>query len=465
MAREVVSYVCSECGAHSSVPLGRCPRCATWGSLVEERSRPAVGRASAAPGGGGSLTSFELTDVTDAELRRVGSGDDEVDRVLGGGWVAGAAVLLTGEPGIGKSTLLLQLARNAVAAGRQTLYVAGEESPSQVRLRSDRLGLDHGPRLTRETSAPLLAAHLLDSPPQLVIVDSIQTITAEDGALAGSLAQVRDATAQLIAAAKAGGSTLVLIGHVTKQGTVAGPKIVEHMVDATITLESAADMRVLRAVKNRFGPSGEVGVFEMTGGGLVAVANPSAAFLAERPRGVPGSVVTAVLEGQRPLLLEVQALASKSPYPAPRRVVQGLDQRRVDVVLAVLERRLGLPLDGLDIYVNVAGGLRVTDPGADLAVALATYSAVTNKPVPEGTALIGEIGLAGELRSVAQLGRRLQEAKRAGFERLIGPRSGDLQLGCATLAEALAATWPRSSGAAGGESRGPGDAAALEVGA
>ena len=441
MAREVVSYVCSECGAHSSAALGRCPRCSTWGSMVQERSRPPAGRSVGGTTALPPLTSFALDDVTDAELQRLSSGDDEVDRVLGGGWVAGAAVLLTGEPGIGKSTLLLQLSRNAVASGRPTLYVAGEESPAQVRLRADRLGLDPGPRLTRETSAAALAAHLLDSPPQLVIVDSIQTITAEEGAVAGSLVQVRDATAMLIEAAKAGGSTLVLIGHVTKQGTIAGPKVIEHMVDATITLESAADMRVLRAVKNRYGPSGEVGVFEMTDRGMVAVANPSAAFLAERPLDVPGSVVTAVLEGQRPLLVEVQALASKSPYSAPRRVVQGLDQRRVDVVLAVLERRLGLPLDGLDVFVNVAGGLRITDPGADLAVAIATYSAVTNKAVPEGTALVGEIGLAGELRSVAQLSRRLQEAGRAGFERLVGPRSGELRFGCATLAEALEATW------------------------
>lgn len=444
MARAVVSYVCSECGAHSSVALGRCPRCASWGTLVEERfhERPAErGRAAGASRNAGPLATFALDEVDDAQLLRTTSGDDEVDRVLGGGWVAGAAVLLTGEPGIGKSTLLLQLSRNAVAAGRPTLYVAGEESPAQVRLRADRLGLQPGPRLTRETSAAALAGHLLDSPPQLVIVDSIQTMTADEGAVAGSLSQVRDATAMLIDAAKAGGSTLVLIGHVTKQGTIAGPKVIEHMVDATITLESAADMRVLRAVKNRYGPSGEVGVFEMTNEGLRAVANPSAAFLAERPHGVPGSVVTAVLEGQRPLLVEVQALASKSPYAAPRRVVQGLDQRRVDVVLAVLERRLGLPLDGLDVFVNVAGGLRLTDPGADLAVAVATYSAVTNKPLPEGTAFVGEIGLAGELRSVAQLGRRLQEAKRAGHGRLIGPRSNELKLGCATLAAALKVAW------------------------
>jgi len=448
MARVVTSYVCSDCGAHSPVAMGKCPRCGAWGTLVEETSATSPGGQGqllrVRPGASEALVSTELAAVTDAELVRFTSGDDEVDRVLGGGWVAGSAVLLTGEPGIGKSTLLLQLAQRAAAAGRYILYVSGEESAAQVRLRADRLGVGAGLRITRETRAATIAAHLLDAAPTLVIVDSIQTLVADDAAVPGSLTQVRDATAMLVDAAKVGGSTLVLIGHVTKQGTVAGPKVIEHVVDATLALESAADLRVLRAVKNRFGPSGEVGVFEMTGGGLRAVANPSEAFLAERPHGVPGSVVTAALEGQRPLLLEVQALASKSPYAAPRRVVQGLDQRRVDVVLAVLERRLELPLASLDVFVNVAGGLRVTDPGADLAVAVATYSAVTNRPMPEGTAVVGEVGLAGELRRVSQLARRLHEARRAGHGRLIGPRSTDIDDGYATLKEALAAIWSPS---------------------
>ena len=445
MARTMTTYVCSDCGAHSPTHMGKCPRCGAWGTMEPESVVGSAGTGLRATAGAGSsrgpLISSELADVTEAELVRFSSGDDEVDRVLGGGWVAGSAVLLTGEPGIGKSTLLLQLAQQAAAAGRYVLYVSGEESTAQVRLRADRLGVGHGLKITRETRAATIAAHLLEAVPALVIVDSIQTLLAEEGAVPGSLSQVRDATAMLVEAAKVGGSTLVLIGHVTKQGTVAGPKVIEHVVDATLALESAADLRVLRAVKNRFGPSGEVGVFEMTGAGLQAVANPSEAFLAERPHGVPGSVVTAALEGQRPLLLEVQALAAKSPYAAPRRVVQGLDQRRVDVILAVLERRLELPLAGLDVFINVAGGLRVTDPGADLAVAVATYSAVTNRAMPEGTAVVGEVGLAGELRSVGQLGRRLQEARRAGHGRLIGPRSADLELGFPTLKEALGAIW------------------------
>ena len=418
--------------------LGRCPRCGAWGSLQAE-VQAAGTRVRQAPGA--PLERVLLKDVGGAAVTRTSSGDAEVDRVLGGGWVAGSAVLLAGEPGIGKSTLLLQLAQLAAEAGRSVLYVAGEESPGQVRIRADRLGIAQGLVLTRETGARTIAAHLRAEAPELVIVDSIQTLSAEEGALPGSLSQVRDATALLIEAAKASGSTLVLIGHVTKQGAIAGPKVVEHMVDATMSLESAAGMRVLRAIKNRFGPSGEVGVFEMTASGMEAVANPSEAFLAERLKGVPGSVVVAALEGQRALLLEVQALAAKSPYASPRRVVQGLDQRRVDVVLAVLERRLELPLSGLDLFVNVAGGLRLTDPGVDLGVAVAVYSAVTNRAVPDATAFVGEVGLAGELRSVSQLARRLDEARRAQHPRLIGPRSRDITLGAATLSEALELAW------------------------
>lgn len=440
MARVATSYVCNECGAKSPAPLGRCPRCGTWGSVTEDETHAASpARAKSRP----AQTTLLLGIDGDAPSR-FSSGAGEVDRVLGGGFVDGSAVLLTGEPGIGKSTLLLQLAAFTAAAGADVLYVAGEESPLQVRLRADRLRVGDGLVLTRQTDAAAVAAYLVQRRPKLAIVDSIQTMTLGDDGVPGGLAQVRDSTAVLIAAAKESGTALVLIGHVTKQGTVAGPKVVEHMVDATLSLESAGDLRVLRSLKNRFGATGEVGVFEMTEGGLKDVPNPSAAFLAERPIGVPGSVVAAVMEGQRPLLLEVQALASKSPYAAPRRVVQGLDQRRVDVVLAVLERRLGLPLDGLDVYVNVAGGLRVTDPGADLAVAVAAYSAVTNRTVGESTALVGEVGLAGELRSVSQLGRRVQEAERAGFDQVVGPRSSERVRGVGTLTEALAVVWEGS---------------------
>lgn len=440
MARVTTTYECEKCGTQSPVPMGRCPRCGEWGSM-EARSpaapaTPKRGLGAGSPGRPAVVS--RLSEVGENELQRTPSGSSEVDRVLGGGWVAGAVLLLAGEPGIGKSTLLLQLAEASVREARRTLYVAGEESLAQVKLRAERLGVGSDMELTREVDARVLAEHLRASAPQLVIVDSIQSLVSDDGGTPGSLTQVRDGTALLTQAAKEAGSTLVLIGHVTKQGSIAGPKVIEHMVDATIALESAAGFRVLRAIKNRFGPAGEMGVFEMRQEGMVAVASPSEAFLAERPHGVPGSVVVAALEGQRPLLLEVQALASKSPYASPRRVVQGLDQRRVDVVLAVLERRLELPLAGLDVFVNVAGGLRITDPGADLAVALAVYSAVVGRAVPEGTAVVGEVGLAGEIRSVAQLARRRGEAERAGYDRLIGPRSAEAGgLQAASLREAL----------------------------
>lgn len=405
-------------------------------------SAPPSATARQAPGPGTLAAIVSLHDVTEQEAGRTSTGDPEVDRALGGGWVAGAALLIAGEPGIGKSTLLLQLADHAIVAGRRALYVAGEESMGQVKMRADRLGVASNLRITRETDSRMLAATLREERPDLVIVDSIQTLVATDDGTPGSLTQVRDGTALLTKAAKDVGACLVLIGHVTKEGSIAGPKVIEHMVDATLSLESASGFRVLRANKNRFGPAGEVGVFAMEHGGMRPVENPSQAFLAERPADVAGSVVVAALEGQRPLLLEVQALASKSPYSSPRRVVQGLDQRRVDVVLAVLERRLQLPLAGLDVFVNVAGGLRITDPGADLAVAIAVYSAVVNKSVPAHTAVVGEVGLAGEIRSVAQLQRRIQEAHRSDYATVVGPRSPDLPgSGATDLTAALARIW------------------------
>lgn len=411
---------------------------------MQPRSASGVRRNGGAGGREREALVQALDEVGDSQLSRHPSGDAEVDRVLGGGWVSGSVLLLAGEPGIGKSTLLLQLAHLAAAQDRETLYVAGEESPAQVKLRAQRLGVGGGLQLTRETDARSVAAFLRSRPPHLTIVDSIQTLTCEDSATPGTLTQVRDSTALLVAAAKETGSTLVLIGHVTKQGSIAGPKVIEHMVDATLSLEAAAGFRVLRAMKNRFGPAGEMGVFEMTGEGMRQVPNPSQAFLSERPLGVPGSVVAATLEGQRPLLLEVQALAAKTPYASPRRVVQGLDSRRVDVVLAVLERRLELPLTGLDVFINVAGGLRLTDPGTDLAVALAVYSAVTNRELPDHTAVVGEVGLAGEVRAVSQQARRRSEAERSGFGNLIEPRGmGQQADGVSSVREAVERVWSR----------------------
>jgi DNA repair protein RadA/Sms len=359
-------------------------------------------------------------------------------------------VLLGGEPGIGKSTLLLQVANHLASAGETVLYVAGEESLEQVRLRADRLGVSGEILMTRDITADGIAAILETERPKLCIVDSIQTIQAGETGTPGGLAQVREATAHLTRTAKETGSSMVLVGHVTKDGTVAGPKVMEHIVDAVLMLESVGNYRMLRSVKNRFGTVGELGVFDMRESGMVAVENPSSAFLAERPIGAPGSVIAATLDGQRPLLLEVQALAAKTPFPAPKRVAVGLDARRVDVVLAVLERRLELSLGGLDIYVNLAGGLKVSDPGLDLAVALAVYSAVMMKPLPEDTAVFGEVGLAGEVRSVSQPNRRAGEATRTGIKHIIAPPGVAGQNSVLYVRDAVHLLWQKAGKVGGG---------------
>jgi DNA repair protein RadA/Sms len=404
------SYVCVECGYRTPKPLGRCPGCGAWGSFKESvQEPPRAGPGPRIP------ELLPLSQVDEAEERRFSSGLSEVDRVLGGGFVPGEVVLLGGEPGVGKSTLLLEMARRMP---RRVYYVAGEESPAQIKLRARRLGVEEL-LLVRETRLEPLLALLEREPPEALFVDSIQTIEANGSP--GSLVAVREATSALVRFAKESGTAVVLVGHVTKEGVVAGPKSVEHAVDATLYLETAGVYRVLRSAKNRFGPVGELGVFRMEEEGLLEVGNPSEAFLQERPLGVPGSAVALALAGERALALEVQALAAKTPFPAPRRVVQGLDGRRVDMVLAVLERRLGLPLANLDVYVNLAGGLRVLDPGLDLAVALAVYSAVVGRPLPQDLAVVGEVGLLGEVRSVVSLERRLKEGERAGFGRFLHP--------------------------------------------
>ena len=416
MARAKAAYRCVECGYKAPKPLGRCPSCGAWGSFsLEEDSSPAAsGRTPPA-------ARLRLREVEAKAEPRFSSGVAELDRVLGGGFVPGAALLIGGEPGVGKSTLLLQVADRVQGSGRKVVYVAGEESPRQVKMRAERLGVSADLELIRDTQLDAVLAGLEAAAPQLVIVDSIQTLESEG--VPGSLVAVRNATQALVRWAKHSGTTLVLVGHVTKEGTVAGPKVIEHVVDATLYLETAGVYRVLRSAKNRFGAVGEVGVFRMENSGLVGVPNPSEAFLAERPLGVPGSAVGLALYGERAIALEVQALAAKSPYAAPKRVAQGLDARRVDVILAVLERRLGLKLGHLDVYVNLAGGLRVSDPGLDLAIALAVYSAVIGRPVKGNTAAVGEIGLAGEIRSVNALEARLKEGERAGFEHFLHPKT------------------------------------------
>ncbi len=442
MARTLTKYVCTSCGYQSAKPLGRCPNCQAWNSFEEETPSVAT-RGKSGGGAYGGVTGGKLTALSSVGRReepRTSTGILELDRVLGGGLVAGGVTLIGGEPGIGKSTLLLQVADRIAQEGRGVLYVAGEESLEQIRLRADRLGVTGDIQLTRDTRAEHVAALMEEHRPALTIVDSIQTAAVEGEGVAGGVAQVREATALITRAAKETGSSTVLVGHVTKEGTVAGPKVIEHIVDTTVFLESVGPYRLLRSVKNRFGQAGELGVFEMREGGLFAVENPSEAFLAERPVGVPGSVVAATMDGHRPLLLEVQALAAKSPYPNARRVVVGIDPRRADVVLAVLERRLELALGGLDVYINLAGGLKVPDPGLDLALALAVYSAVMGKALPEQAVVFGEVGLAGEVRAVQGAPRRAEEARRAGYTQLIVP-PGLAGGGVGSVEEALRAVW------------------------
>jgi DNA repair protein RadA/Sms len=447
MAKATTQYKCTSCGYTAAKSLGRCPTCSAWNSFEEIHNSPTTIKRQTLP----SAAITRLGSVSSQSEPRTPSGIGELDRVLGGGWVAGGVVLLGGEPGIGKSTLLLQVANHLASAGETVLYVAGEESLEQVRLRADRLEVSGEILMTRDITADGITAILESERPKLCIVDSIQTIQAGETGSPGGLAQVREATARLTRAAKETGSSLVLVGHVTKDGTVAGPKVMEHIVDAVLMLESVGNYRMLRSVKNRFGTVGELGVFDMHESGMVAVENPSSAFLAERPIGAPGSVIAATLDGQRPLLLEVQALAAKTPFPAPKRVAVGLDARRVDVVLAVLERRLELSLGGLDIYVNLAGGLRVSDPGLDLAVALAVYSAVMMKPLPEDTAVFGEVGLAGEVRSVSQPNRRASEATRVGIKQIIAPPGVSGQSSVLYVREAVHLLWQKTGRVGGGK--------------
>lgn len=443
MAKVTTRYVCTSCGYQSAKPLGRCPNCQAWNSFEEELPAAVPGKTRMG-GGYGGMVGGKLTPLSTVGRReepRLPSGIPELDRVLGGGLVAGSVTLIGGEPGIGKSTLLLQVADRLARNGQTVLYVAGEESLEQIRLRADRLNVTAEIQLTRDTRAEHIAALMQEHRPALCIVDSIQTVTVEAEGTPGGVAQVREGTALLTRAAKETGTATVLVGHVTKEGTVAGPKVMEHIVDTTVFLETVGAFRLLRSVKNRFGQAGELGVFEMRGEGLVAVENPSAAFLAERPVGVPGSVVAATIDGQRPMLLEVQALAAKTPYPNPRRVVVGLDPRRVDVVLAVLERRLDLTLGGLDVYVNLAGGLKVPDPGLDLPVALAVYSAVVGRALPGNVAVFGEVGLAGEVRSTQGALRRAEEAARAGYRSLIVPPGLEGREGVRSVEEAVGLVW------------------------
>ena len=477
MARPQSRYVCQSCGDAFLRWEGQCRSCGAWNSLVEtvvrepsagERSRARV-RASA---GSGGAEPTPLNQIGEAAVPRLQVGIDELDRVLGGGLVAGSLVLLGGEPGIGKSTLLLQaaagIATGAAAASGRVLYATGEESTGQVRLRAERLGLLDGPAGERidvvaESTVERIMELATATPPTVVVVDSVQTATVEelDGP-AGSVGQVSEATLRLMDLAKGQGVAVVLVGHVTKDGSIAGPKTLEHLVDAVLNLEGEryAALRVLRATKNRFGSTDEVGVFEMAESGLREVVDPSRAFLLEHELPAPGSVVAPTLEGSRPLLIEVQALVAPSGYGTPARRGSGIDPNRLALLVAVLGRRAGVGLGSHDVYANLAGGLAVDEPGLDLPLALALASSFRDAPVDPGTVAIGEVGLLGELRGVGGLERRLREAARLGFRRAIVPRAGrsggsprvdGLEIvAVATLRDAIEAALGGRAGARGG---------------
>ncbi len=419
------SFVCNECGASAPKWSGRCDACGAWNSLVEEASR-ASGPASKTLGGrrGAALALSDLA-TREAPPARVRSAINELDRVLGGGLVEASAILVGGDPGIGKSTLLLQAAAAFSGRGVATIYVSGEEAAAQIRMRAARLGVAQAPvQLATATNLRDILTTLEAEKPGLAIIDSIQTMWADHVESApGSVAQVRACAHELTTFAKRRGMSVILVGHVTKEGQIAGPRVVEHMVDTVLYFEGERghQFRILRAVKNRFGPADEIGVFEMTGAGLAEVANPSALFLAGREDPAPGSVVFAGIEGTRPVLVELQALVAPSPHSQPRRSVLGWDAGRLAMILAVLEARCAIPFAGLDVYLNVAGGLKISEPAADLAVAAALLSAREDAALPRDTVVFGEISLSGALRPVSQTQNRLKEAAKLGFGAAILP--------------------------------------------
>jgi DNA repair protein RadA/Sms len=429
MERTRTRYVCQTCGHESAKWMGRCPSCGEWNTLVEEPETP-PGRAARRP----PAEPISVADVATPPERRLATGMGELDRVLGGGVVVGSAVLVGGDPGIGKSTLLLQLADRLARTEGRVLYVSAEESVRQTKLRAERLGAAApGLLLLAENDVDAIVEAATRARPALLVVDSIQTVYRRDVASApGSVAQVRECAGALVRLAKDEAIAVFIVGHVTKEGALAGPRVMEHLVDTVLAFEGDRHhaYRILRGSKNRFGSTNEVGVFEMGAAGLVEVPNPSAAFLAERPAAAPGSAVVCAVEGTRPLLVEVQALVSPTHFGMPRRTAAGVDYNRLLLLLAVLERRAGLQFASQDAYVSVAGGITVEEPAADLGIAVALASSLRNRPIAPDTVIIGEIGLAGEVRAVPHLGKRLAEAARLGFARALVPRGdGDATLG------------------------------------
>jgi DNA repair protein RadA/Sms len=411
-----VLYACTECGYSSPRWFGKCPSCGTFGTLVEERSAEIAAQSAAA------RPLLRLIDVEAEEADRIGTGVPELDRVLGGGLVPASLVLVGGEPGVGKSTLLLTALRH-LSADRRALLVTGEESTAQVKLRADRLGGSEQIEILAETELDAVCATLERERPDVCVIDSVQTLySAELGSAPGSVAQVREAASRLLRVAKENGIAVFLVGHVTKDGAVAGPRVLEHLVDCVLQFEGDRyrEHRILRAVKNRFGSTNELGVFEMTGTGLTGVPDPSQLF-GQTAAGEIGSAVACALEGTRPMLLEIQALVAPTDLAMPRRVATGVDPKRLAMLVAVLTRHARVPLGSADVFVNVAGGVRIDEPGADLAVALAIASAARRVPVKAGVAAFGEIGLTGRLRPAAQAERRLEECAKLGLSAVVAP--------------------------------------------
>jgi DNA repair protein RadA/Sms len=454
-------YVCSNCGGQQRKWHGRCPDCGEFNTLVEERFRPTpqpIGKVAASASSGARLSSGSYRetkpifygDIASQDDARTSSGIEEFDRVLGGGIVAGSLVLIGGAPGIGKSTLIIQVADKLSANNTKVLYVSGEESEKQIKMRGERLGVNaENLYLLPETNLENILAETERLQPDAIIVDSIQTVFSEKIESApGSVSQVREVAGQFMIFAKASGTPVFLIGHVTKEGSIAGPKALEHIVDTVLYFEGDRhhNHRIIRATKNRFGAANEIGIFEMTGEGLRAVGNPSEVFLQERPEGASGSVVTVCMEGTRPMLVEVQALVTGTKFGTGRRMAQGFDYNRTSLLIAVLEKRVGFQLANDDVFINVAGGLEIDEPAADLGVIAAISSSFRNLQIPPDTAVFGEVGLTGEVRGVLQAETRAREAQTLGFKKLILPASnkkglekllGMRVVGVRTLEEAL----------------------------
>ena len=427
MAKSSPAFTCTACGAAHTKWAGRCDACGAWNSVVEEAPLSAAPKSLGAKGRTIALSGLSTEDTPPP---RASSGMEELDRVLGGGLVPASAILVGGDPGIGKSTLLLQAAASFARAGHKSLYISGEEAAAQIRMRAQRLGLSDAPViLGAETNLRDILTTLDAERPALAVIDSIQTMWLDTVESApGSVSQVRAAAHELVTFAKRRGVAVILVGHVTKDGQIAGPRVVEHMVDTVLYFEGERghQFRILRAVKNRFGPADEIGVFEMTGDGLAQVTNPSALFLSDRDTPAPGSVVFAGMEGSRPVLTEIQALVAPSTLGTPRRTVVGVDSGRLSTILAVLEARCGIPFAGLDVFLNVAGGMRVSEPAADLAIAGALLSAREDVAIPPDMVLFGEISLSGALRPASQTENRLKEASKLGFSQATLPSRSKL---------------------------------------